>query len=285
MDKQKHPAAGVHIDFLRRQVVCHLPALAEFNQNPSQVHWLQLMARFWRKVVSMDSGCLVRQCMQDNIGRMLGGDSTCWAAQFIGCMQHIEVLSAQDVSACQSVQQVLQLSLHNSLVKDKSHAWVQACWSQQLDATDPADADESHVFVNTHQRWVAGAVGQERLASPHTKQLIPVGYKHELVRLRAMSYPLRIMTGRCERVRGADGKLVRLDRSHRLGLACRQPHVEDLPHFLLHCSAYDAIRQQWPAVFHQQASTASILSQSDQRAVASLVHAMLRQRHTSIYSA
>ena len=221
--------------------------------------------------------------VQDSIARMLGGDSIGWAAQFFGCMQHIEVLSAQDVSACQNVQQVLQLSLHSSLVKDKSHAWVQACWSQQLDTADPTASDESHVFINTWHRWVAGAGGQERPASPHPKHIIPVGYKHELVRLRAMSYPLRVMTGRCESVRGVDGKLVRLDRSRRLCLACKQPHVEDLPHFL-HCPAYAAIRQQWPAMFHQQASTASILSQSDQRTVASLVHAMLRQRHVSIFS-
>jgi hypothetical protein len=95
------------------------------------------------------------------------------------------------------------------------------------------------------------------------------------------------MTGRYERVVVEEGdtrKSVRLPRSERICLVCKQPVLEDVQHFLLHCDGYRHFRQEHVGLFQEDATVASILQWGDQRRLALLISDMLAHRAQMLLS-
>ena len=136
VDRKRNPGEGVHIDCLR--AACSLPdcshkwtVLAEYGRRPLLVRWLQLSARFWGRVRGMDEGRLVREAMTANIELFLQHRSQdCWVAQFLHCLVSLDCLSAHDVAACVTAEDVWDLTIEEEAVRLQLGEWCDAVWAE-----------------------------------------------------------------------------------------------------------------------------------------------------------
>ena len=306
VDRKRNPGEGVHIDFLR--AACSLPdcshkwtVLAEYGRRPLLVRWLQLSARFWGRVRGMDEGRLVREAMTANIELFLQHRSQdCWVAQFLHCLVSLDCLSAHDVAACVTAEDVWDLTIEEEAVRLQLGEWCDALWAEGSVAADPREADGAHVVATTYTQWVWGRIPE----GPPQHFTAVLGYhpKCTLVRLRVTGYPLRISTGRNEgrgssrpgqrggREAVGTNRALReppsrgrgIPREERVCKLCQaegRVAVEDLKHFLLECPAYAAIKHTYAVVFlPPPQSPHMFLNQPDQYAVAHAVCTMLRHR-------
>ena len=71
-------------------------------------------------------------------------------------------------------------------------------------------------------------------------------------------------------------------RALRLCQLCDSGEVEDLPHFLLRCSRYSAIRVQFSDLFTGVLDTVAFFTGEDQVAVAHAVVSMLQFRTVAL---
>jgi hypothetical protein len=294
LDRQFNPAEGVHLDFLR--YLGGLPnsspqrvVMAEFGRNPVQVHWLVLMARFWSKAVMLDEGHIVRECMLSSVQLYKQGDRSCWAAQFFNCMQHIGAIQQSHLQACRTADAILRcedLRPSDKEVMAAAVSYFGVFWRSVDSGVQPDSASSDMVFASTYKHWVVGDAsgdpGDCRWAgAPHLKMCMTHKLRQPLVRLRVSGFPLRVMTGRLEKreelVNGKKKK-VSLPRHLRHCMVCGQSCVEDLQHFLLQCPCYQGFRDTRAELFHQQATTVSVLSHPDQYMVASTMRDMLQLR-------
>ncbi len=135
---------------------------------------------------------------------------------------------------------------------------------------------------STYVHYVAGGIpgGQPAPAQYLAALDVRPRESHMVTRLRVSSYPLRVMTGRYETEEHDEGGTIstrRLPRGRRTCQVCRQPHVEDLQHFLLHCPTYTHIRARRQALF-AHGSTAGILSHHDRKELTEGIAEMLAFR-------
>jgi len=169
VDRTRCPAEGVHIDFLRQ--ACSLPesshkwtVLAEYGRRPLLVHWLLLAVRFWQGVKQMESGRLVREAMEANIGLfLLCRDGRCWVGQLLACLMAVGGLQPHLVAACMSAQDVWDLPFDEQSVATALGNWCDRVWEH--DGVNPRTAESAHVVACTYTQWVWG--GTPAGAPPH----------------------------------------------------------------------------------------------------------------------
>jgi hypothetical protein len=114
--------------------------------------------------------------------------------------------------------------------------------------------------------------------APHLKAFIEPKRKFALCRLRLNSFPLRVCTGKFEKVKGSKKKDERLPRHLRLCRVCGQDMVEDIKHFLFGCSVYEEVKAKFPAVF-AYSCPADVFNHHDQCELAHALYDMLQHRH------
>jgi hypothetical protein len=114
----------------------------------------------------------------------------------------------------------------------------------------------------------------QRNGAPHLHAFLPCRVKRQLTELRTASYPLRINIGRHTGV----------ERQDRICEVCASGEVEDLPHFLLSCPAYERVRQRYLHVFPAESSAPAVLGAKDQVALGFAVSNMLSMRKALLKS-
>jgi hypothetical protein len=300
MDRKLVEAEAVHLDFLRQ--VGGLPpcsqkwvTLAEFGRKPMIRKWLKGIARWWARLVK---GCdassalavpapgapLSPRAFRQNVQLYLRDrDCAGWAAQVLRCMARLGVITAAQLQACSSVQDVLRLAITPRTVVSRFDVLIVEWWHNAgAQHADPRSATHNDVCCSTYCQWVQLVLGSP---APHLKQFLLHHHKQALIRLRVGGYPLRVATGRNEGSGSANVQPGRthgrryLERSRRTCLICStQGCVEDLKHFLLECPAYAQLRQSYHAVFAGHTATATLLQQSDQCTLATAIYDMIQHR-------
>ena len=124
------------------------------------------------------------------------------------------------------------------------------------------------VSTGTYKQWVLGSAS----FAPYLKCMFSLKGLQTLARLRVNSYPLRVCTGRMQGV----------PRALRLCQLCDSGEVEDLPHFLLRCPRYLAIRAQFGGLFDNVVDTVVFCNGQDHAMVAHAVVAMLQFRKVAL---
>jgi hypothetical protein len=277
LDRARVPAEGVHYDFLRQlgglPPSCHRWVLqAEFGRQPLLLRWLRLAARFYDRVVEAE-GSMMHAALSESVEFWRQGDKGCWFAQLHAAALALGVpgVSAGDAQQCPSVAAALELPICEKAFEDAGAVFVRAFWRGEAAAAEPAAASSAQVVPSTYRQWVRGSPPLPGGGpAPHLRLFVSTRVSQAVTRLRVSNFPLRIMTGRYEPTKPS--------REQRTCRACKQPLVEDLPHFLLHCPCYTPVRQQYAQLFTQGATTASLLGAADQIEVAAAVWAMLQAR-------
>jgi len=280
LSRRKNPLEGVHIDFLR--LLGGLPPSSplwilfnEFQRTPLHFQWIKLCARFWEKIVHSNhenENVLLREAMHDNIQLAVDGCSKCWVAKFIQSLVLIDALSQQALDACVTIHDYTALPITESVVKAKLAQFWESCTGRVLgDSGDPRSIPDD--IPNTHVRYQSWVACGGRPA--HLMAFLPTHIKHMLLRLRCTSFPLAIQQGR--RKSYSD----RVPRSKRYCKACLADGlelVEDDKHFLIECRYLSNIRLNYPTIFHDNATPASILNFSDQCLLGKAIQSMLLHR-------
>lgn len=280
ISRSKNPLEGVHIDFMR--YLGGLPRSSplwilynEFQREPLQFHWLALCARFWTNATSHDdanNNVLLRACMRDNVALMLSGCTDCWVANFMKSMVTIGVLTDASLSSCHYVDACTSLPISEDIVKEQLKSrWLSVCDEMLGAGADPRSVSDDTPITHTRYRsWIIA----NHPIPPHLDAFIPTNLKHIIIRMRCTSFPLRIQAGR-------QGKN-RIPRSHRLCQVCNEGCVEDEKHFLLECPVYTHLRQEYPSIFHDEASVVSILNFPNQGLLGKVIASMLELRKSTI---
>jgi hypothetical protein len=289
LDRQKNPLEGVHIDFLRHigglPSSCSLWLLfKEFARTPLHSHWLTLCTRFWCKAVDsvlrhentdeIESNVLLCAAMFDNITLSMS-TTNCWVSKFMKALVAIGVISGNDLEACTSVTDFVQLPITESSVKESlDRFWTSTCSSILHEITAPRSMpDDKSITFSRYNAWVASTSGPAHLTA-----FLPTHIKHMIIRFRVNGYPLAFQSHKL--------KNKKTPRSQRLCEACKHMHhdpvVEDDMHFLLECPVYNSIRNQYPSIFSNGSLPSIILNNSDQALLGKALHHMLQHRSTMI---
>jgi hypothetical protein len=263
---------GVQLDFLR--ILSGLPRsvhswtlLREFACRPLHSHWLALCARFWQRTLELPPTRPLRLALEGDVDLFRGGCDDCWAAKFLQAMAVLGLCPRAANMRSMSLRAIALLPLDEAKVVVGVHKYFDALW-QGL-PVDPATAESSKVMAATYLRWVRGGCTGD--GAPHLHSFLARPLKTCLLRFRMGGRDLHIHTGR---YRG-------LVRAERTCPACSSGEVEDLPHFLLRCPAYTAIRQRHPRIFAQCTHPSHFFAHEDQRAIATCLSDMLDKRQTT----
>jgi hypothetical protein len=265
---------NVQVQFLR--LIVGMPAsaakwivLTELKRLPLQLRWLILCARFWQSVLSLLDSELLYLAMVDNVQLFLQQrDGRSWMAQFLRALCCLGVVTSQQINQVTSFDDLRELDITEIKVREAIDVYCARLWVGSVVSVLPSMALSDEVLWCTYKQWVLGSAA----FAPYLKCLFSLKALQSLARLRVTSYPLQVCVGRMQNV----------PRALRLCQLCDSGEVEDLPHFLLHCSRYSAIRAQFTEVFGGISDTAAFFNGSDQVVVAHAVVSMLQYRTVAL---
>lgn len=215
-------------------------SLAELGRWPLHLHWLQQLARFWNRLLSMDDqpDRLLRWAFEDNLSLMReGGDlasgSPCW------CRKWFDHLQAAPTDTGTLVW--LTPLREGELVERATQAYIH----QAMQAA-------KFCYYITHIR------GAQPLGTPAPHLGTVTNYHHRvaLSRFRTSCHDLRI-----ERERHLPQEQ-QAPRHKRTCLMCASDAVEDESHAVFDCPLYEDLRWDFADLFtpHLPQSVSSFLS-------------------------
>ena len=268
--------------------------LAELGRWPLHLHWVQQLARFWNRLLSMDTepDRLLRWAFQDNLSLMregadLAAGSPCW------CRKWFQFLQSSPTDSGTLVW--LTPLREGDLLERATKAYLQQAMSpatksiptptrQRLGppaaaAVTPSPSSAPSTRSSKFSYYLTHIRGQQPLGepAPHLLAVSDARHRTSLSRFRASCHHLRI-----ERERYLP-EAIKAPRHNRTCLVCASESVEDESHHIFHCPLTENLRWQFADLFdpHLPQSTSSFLSQ-DQVRIAAFIHecSVLRCRNS-----
>jgi hypothetical protein len=286
----------VHRWFCRRvqglpKTVTAAVSLAELGRWPLQLFWVQQLARFWNRLLSMDaeSDRLLRWALEDNLSLMregadLAAGSPCWCRKWCdflqaaptdtGTLVWLTPLREGDILE-RATKAYLRNAMSDAKPKTEDSTRVLDTQSQGVAGAWPNSPLESN--TNKFCYYLHHIRGDLPLGTPAPHLLTVSNSKHriELSRFRTSCHHLRI-----ERERYLPAAL-KAPRHERTCLACASHLLEDESHHIFHCHLTEDLRFHYADLFdpNMPESTSCFLSQ-DQDRVAMFIHdcSVLRSR-------
>jgi hypothetical protein len=230
---------------------------------PLLLHWIQLCARFWRRVLDLPPEQLLHQALLADIALFLEGEVDCWSAKFLLAMENLRVF-APSPGMLHSVASVIALPIDEKHVAECAALHFAAIWQDLPSDLAHAPSDKIVLATNHHLTWGGG----DEVGAPHLTAFLSRAQKTCLTRLRVGSLDLHVHTGRFRRT----------PRELRSCPACGSAAVEDLAHFTLHCPAHASVRARFSDLFHPPVSVHSLLDHPNQPRLATCMLEMLASR-------
>lgn len=271
LSAQHNPLEAVHINFLRMtsglgKNVYSWALLKEFKRQPLQLHWLTLALRFWNNLRNMDTDRPAHAAFAADVALMLKGCKQCWSYMLLNALTTIGALQREHWVGA-SAASLLQLSLCEREVVERTLQHYDSVWADMPD--DPRCAPSTQVAACTYMRWVGLHDGS---GPAHIHVHLPFLVRRTLLQLRLGVHHLEIQLGRMRKHR--------VPREHRLCGLCGNGDVEDLKHFLLHCTGLRGVRQQYGDLFWADMRCDELLTSPDQQRLAFCLHKMYLYRQT-----
>lgn len=274
-------ADDVHMTFLRSMAGvgsgCSADViLRDFARLPIMFHWVQLAARWFKRTASKpaclahhallaDLALLIRRRHTVDAGFVSDACKQCWSYYFFATMTDLDVIHQSkwdiDRDPTLTVERLLALSssIDEKMVVSRLRRLLLVRWNGLWH--DPAlpNAPSGRFERCVHAAWILPLprVVNDRLVTespPHLKLCAPFKLLQCLAKFRLGWHHLSVMTGRHRRPR--------IPRHERVCPLCspgclfehgrrsNDSAVEDVRHFLLHCPAYNHLRQTFGDVFY-----------------------------------
>ncbi|MFY7872612.1 MAG: RNA-directed DNA polymerase [Limnohabitans sp.] len=283
-----HPMVKQQIEYLRWVAgVCTAPhhvLFRELQQLPLQVHWAELIFRWWNTIVKQ-KGTPCHWALRAELWAAMDSYAPSWATNVIGILNGLgykfgDVLErvAEDTSAGMDGDDALanRLAEHTldvewliSTLRDSMHA----DWGSTRLHVPPRD------FASTPGRAAPGpGVKMCRYAHWMGDPVHLPTYMSHTLRKSLMRFRMCVTALEVNRPQGRS-------RSERTCKVCNGGQVEDEQHVLLECTAYTNIRTRLHTLgFSSASSMAEVMTYGDQRELASIVRDMYceRERRLSI---
>ena len=269
----------VHRWFCRRiqglpKQVSSAVSLAELGRWPLRLFWVQQLARFWNRLLSMaESDRPLRWAFEDNLSLMregadLAAGSPCW------CRKWHDYLKTTPTDTGTLVW--LTPLREGDLLERATKAYIrqameptpptQPAQGPTADGHAPAAAATESGSTSRFAHYLAAVRGAQPLGlpAPHLLSVTNIKHRISLSRFRTSCHDLRI-----ERERYLPEAL-KAPRHMRTCLMCASDCIEDESHHIFHCPLTEALRWEYADLFepHMPQSTHCFLTQEQDRTAA-----------------
>ena len=245
----------------------------ELDQNPLQVHWAELLFRFWNRLVKAD-GTIYHCAFREEIRLALthGRQYSGWGIKVLGVLHSLGYSFGNSTVAGGIEGLVNAISSHEldvTSLMDTLRGRFNDEWNSSRLVTDPrlfiSDGLRPGVKMCRHARWMG--------VSSHLKDYIPNKAHISLMRFRLCVWTLEV-----NRPGGRP-------RDERWCRVCgNRSCVEDERHVLLECPEYAEERELlWPSGIPPPGTTmAHVMAMGNQRDLARVIHAIRARRSNKI---
>ena len=245
----------------------------ELDQSPLQVHWAELLFRFWNRLVKAD-GTIYQSAFREEIRLALthGRQYSGWGIKVLGVLNSLGYSfgsSAVSGGLDGLVNAICSHELDVASLMDTLRGRFNDDWNSSRLVTDPrffvSDGLHPGVKMCRHARWMG--------ASMHLKGYIPNRAHISLMRFRLCVWALEV-----NRPGGRP-------RDERWCRVCgNRDCVEDERHVLLECPEYVEERELlWPeGVPPPGVMMSQVMAMGDQRVLARVIHAIKARRTSRI---
>jgi hypothetical protein len=235
--------------------------LREFHRISLPFRWTLLAVSWWEKLKAMSSNRVAHQAWQADIALMLQGCTDCWVYHFLSALERLHVIvpaqwRCTEVGVTPS--SVMNLSIDRHTVHLALMTALRARWTLSYGSSiDPRNGGVG-VQLRTHMFWVHeipdDLVLSRDNAPSYMKLCLPLRKLQCLARYRLGGQHLEGRRNHSTPTRRRHCPLCSASTSNtvwrcRILARCGSEQPEDLMHFILHCPAYDHIRERFTTVF------------------------------------
>lgn len=246
--------------------------LREFHRISLPYRWALLVTSWWEKLKGMHNTRIAHQAWLADIELMLSGCSDCWTFHFLHALQGLDVINANQwhpSTAGITRDDIVSLDITRATVHTALMATLHRRWSVlHGNSVDPRRGGPG-VQLRTHMFWVHkladGVVVSRHTAPKYMKLCLPMKQLQCLARYRLggshlegrKNHSIAVMHRFCPLCSSSRHTHHPRWRA-RILARCGSQQPEDLMHFMLHCPAYDHIREKYSVMFSLPTSAAPV---------------------------
>ena len=245
--------------------------LREFSCKPMVLHWLNMVLRFWNRIVGHDEW-LAKNALKANLVLVRRGDVKCWSYGLLSCVRSLGLLP-NDINLDDD--SVFGLADHKfdiqGILKEVNVRIDTAIWLSTHE--NPRVCPSDGAVRCKYYRWFEHRIGQEgcKTYGRHVTCCAILPHKHmNLMRFRLGNWKLAVNTYH------------NVERSLRTcGICKKQGCVEDEYHVVFECAAYNQLRVQYYALFSHQ-TMADFFNQPNQTNISDFLFEVKRLRDAAL---
>ena len=260
--------AGISVHCKNRELL-----LREFHRISLPYRWTLLAVSWWEKLQGSNASKLAYQALQADVDLVLRGRTTCWTYHFLLAVERLGVIDMHQWRYGMpgvSRGSIMALNITRNTVHEALMAALHNRWTLSYGNTIDPRVGGLGVQLRTHMFWVHdienGVLLSRANAPAYMKFCMPLKKLQCMARYRLGGSHLvgrSHLSGRPTMLRhcplcSTEKETCRPIWRARLLSRCSALQPEDLMHFLLHCPAYDHIREQFPDVFQLPVSAAPV---------------------------